>query len=134
MTHRFNLFLVALAAFGVLDGVWLGVVMGAFYRTQLALLARMSGDRLAPLWMPALLVYVLLAIGIVTFVVPRTPGPVPWLRGALFGLVVYGVYDLTNLSTLKGWPMLLTAIDIAWGALASALATLIVTVMDRWLR
>ena len=134
MTHRFNLFLVALAAFGVLDGIWLGIVMGAFYRTRLALLARMSDDRLAPLWMPALLVYVLLALGIVVFVVPRSPGPAPLLRGALFGVVVYGVYDLTNLSTLKGWPVLLTAIDIAWGAVASAAATFIVTVMDRWLR
>ena len=134
MTHRFNLFLVALASFGVLDGIWLGIAMGTFYRTELAQLARTSGDKLAPLWLPALLVYVLLAVGIVAFVVPRAPGPAPILRGALFGLVVYGVYDLTNLSTLEGWPVLLTAIDIAWGAAASALATFIVTLVDRWLR
>ena len=136
MTHRFNLFLVALVSFGLLDGIWLGAVMGAFYRSQLALLARMSGDKMAPLWMPALLVYVLLAAGLVLFVIPRTPAPVPapLLRGALFGLVVYGVYDLTNLSTLRGWPLLLTCVDIAWGAAASAIATWIVTVIDRWLR
>ena len=134
MTHRFNLFLVALVSFGLLDGLWLGVLMGGFYRSQLSLLARMSGDKLAPLWMPALLVYVLLAFGIVAFVIPRTPNGSPILRGALFGLVVYGVYDLTNLSTLKGWPIVLTAIDIAWGAAASAAATWIVTNADRWLR
>ena len=136
MTHRFNLFLVALVSFGLLVGIWLGAVMGAFYRSQLALLARMSGDRMAPLWTPALLVYVLLAAGLVMFVIPRAaaPVPAPLLRGALFGLVVYGVYDLTNLSTLKGWPVLLTGVDIVWGAAASASATWIVTVFDRWLR
>ena len=134
MTHRFNLFLVALVSFGVLDGLWLGLLMGGFYRSQLSLIARMSGHKLAPLWTPALLVYVLLAFGIVAFVLPRTPSGSPTLRGALFGLVVYGVYDLTNLSTLKGWPIVLTAIDIAWGAAASAGAAWIVTIADRWVK
>src|SRR5262245_64954149 len=123
MTHRFNLFLVALVSFGVLDGLWLGVLMGGFYKTQLSLIARMSGDKLAPLWGPALFVYVLLAFGIVAFVVPRNYEEVSIARGALFGLIVYGVYDLTNLATLRAWPIVLTLIDIAWGATASAAAT-----------
>ena len=54
----------------------------------------MSGDRLAPLWGPALFVYVLLAVGIVAFVIPRNGADASMARGALFGLVVYGVYDL----------------------------------------
>lgn len=134
MTHRFNLFLVALVSFGVLDGLWLGVFMGGFYKSQLSSLARMSGDKLAPLWGPALFVYVLLAFGIVAFVVPRNYGEASILRGALFGLVVYGVYDLTNLATLRAWPVVLTLIDIAWGATASAVATWIVSVAHRLLR
>ena len=134
MTHRFNLFLVALVTFGLLDGVWLGVIMGALYKTKRSLLARMSGDKLAPLWGPALFVYVLLGVGIVAFVIPRNGADASIARGALFGLVVYGVYDLTNLSTLRGWPVVLTAVDIAWGAAASAITTWIVALAHRLLR
>jgi uncharacterized membrane protein len=93
----------------------------------------MSGNRLAPLWTPALLVYVLLAFGIVVFVLPRTPDEAPIARGALFGLVVYGAYDLSNLSNLKRGPVLLTAIDIAWGAAASAATTWLVATGHRFL-
>jgi uncharacterized membrane protein len=134
MTHRFYLFLVALIAFGVLDGLWLGVFMGGFYKTHLSPLARVSGDKLAPLWGPALFVYVLLASGIVAFVLPRNYADASIVRGALFGLVVYGVYDLTNLVTLRAWPVVLTLIDIAWGATASALTTWIVTVANKLVR
>jgi uncharacterized membrane protein len=134
VTHRFNLFLVALISLGVLDGLWLGVLMGGFYKTQLSLIARMSGDKLAPLWGPALFVYVLLAFGIVGFVVPRNYGEVSIVRGALFGLVVYGVYDLTNLATLKSWPVALTLIDVVWGAFASAVTTWLVSIAHRVLR
>jgi uncharacterized membrane protein len=133
MTHRFDLFLMALVIVGLLDGLWLGVVMSAFYRSQLSLIARMSGNRLAPLWTPALLVYVLLAFGIVVFVLPRTPDQAPIARGALFGLVVYGVYDLSSLSNLKRAPVLLTAVDIAWGAVASAATTWLVATGHRFL-
>ena len=134
MSHRFNLFLVALVSFGLLDGLWLGVLMGGFYKTQLSLIARMSGDKLAPLWGPALFVYVLLAFGIVAFVLPRNYEEASIVRGALFGVIVYGVYDLTNLATLRGWPVALTLIDILWGAVASAAATWIVSVAHRMLR
>ena len=134
MTHRFNLFLVALVSFGLLDGLWLGVLMGGFYKTQLGLIARMSGDKLAPLWGPALFVYILLSFGIVAFVVPRNYADASIVRGALFGVVVYGVYDLTNLATLRGWPVALTMIDIAWGATASAITTWIVSIAHRLLR
>ena len=131
LTHRFNLFLVALVSFGLLDALWLGAIRAAFYRTRRTLLARMSGDKLAPLWGPALLVYVLLAVGIVAFVIPRNGADASMARGALFGFVVYGVYDLPNLSTLRAWPALLTAVDIAWGAAASAMTTWIVALAHR---
>ena len=65
--------------------------------------------------------YVLLGLGVAVFVVPRahSVGNAAAL-GALFGLVVYGVYDLTNYSTLKDWPAQLTIADIAWGSVACA--------------
>jgi uncharacterized membrane protein len=133
MTHRFDLFLMALVIVGLLDALWLGVVMSALYRSQQSLIPRMSGNRLAPLWTPALLVYVLLAFGIVAFVLPRTPDEASIARGGLFGLVVYGVYDLSNVSSLKRAPVLLTAVDIAWGAVAAAATTWLVATGHRFL-
>ncbi len=112
---------VALTGFLVLDGLWLGVVMGTFYRDQLWSLARTSGDRLAPVWSVAALVYVLLAAGVTALVVPRAESALQAVGlGALFGLVVYGVYDLTNLATLRDWRVTLTMVDIAWGTCACA--------------
>jgi uncharacterized membrane protein len=128
-------FAVALAGFLVLDGLWLGVVMGSFYRTQLGPIARLSGGGFAPLWWAAGLVYVLLAAGIAGLVVPRAATPAAALAwGALFGLVVYGVYDLTNLATLRAWPPLLTVVDIAWGTTACACAAWLTVTVLRWWR
>lgn len=120
-------FLVALVGFIVLDGAWLGVVMGGFYRTALGPIARTSADgSLAPLWSVVLPVYVLLALGEVWFVAPRAAGTsmagaMAW--GAAFGLVVYGVYDLTNWSTLKDYTATLALVDIAWGMVACAVVS-----------
>ena len=124
MTHRFNLFLVAFVTFGLLDSIWLGTLG----------LAHLTARKLAPLWGPVLFVYVLLAFGIVTFVLPRNYQEASIAQGALFGLVVYGVYDLTTLTTLRGRPVLVAAIAIAWGATASAISTWIVVIAHRLLR
>jgi uncharacterized membrane protein len=90
-------------AFMVLDGLWLGVLMKNFY------------------WPAAFVVYVLLGAGIALFVIPRAPSvPQAAAYGALFGLVVYGVYDFTNYSTLRQWPLALVFVDVSWGIVASA--------------
>ncbi len=113
--------------FMVLDGLWLGVVMKAFYRHQLAPIARMAGGSMAPHWPAALVVYAALGAGIALFVVPRAGDLYSALGyGALFGLVVYGVYDFTNYSTLAQWPFAVTLVDVAWGTVASAAATAVV--------
>ncbi|MEP7306074.1 MAG: DUF2177 family protein [Acidobacteriota bacterium] len=125
---------MALVTFGLLDGLWLGAIKGTFHKTRRSLLARMSGDRLAPLWGPALCVYVLLACAIVAFVIPRNYADASLIRGALVGLVVYGVYDLVTLSTLQAWPAVLTTVDIAWAAAASAITTWIVALAHGLLR
>ena len=113
---------VGAVAFMVLDGLWLGVLMKHFYRDQLAPIARLgSTGGIVPNWPAAFVVYVLLGMGISLFVIPRaaTFGATA-AAGALFGLVVYGVYDFTNFSTLRQWPLALALTDVAWGAVASA--------------
>jgi uncharacterized membrane protein len=113
----------------VLDGLWLGVVMKTFYRDGLAPVARLAPDgSLAPVWAAALPVYFLLVAGNAVFVLPRagTSGwPVVAAWGALFGFLTYGVYDLTNLSTLRAYPLSLAIVDMAWGAVATAIVSVV---------
>src|SRR3954468_5538284 len=103
-------------AFMVLDAVWLGLVVKNFYRQQLAPIVRLADGGIAPNWPAALVVYALLGTGIALFVIPRASTPSSAAGfGALLGLVVYGVYDFTNYSTLRQWPFVLTIADVAWG-------------------
>ena len=108
----------ALATLAVLDVLWLGVVGREFYKARLGHLLL---DQ--PNWPVAVLFYLIHAVGIVVFAVPLAGS---WLSaalyGALFGFVVYAAYDLTNLATLRGWPMAVTLVDLAWGAVVSAAA------------
>ena len=77
-------------------------------------------------------VYALLGTGIALFVIPRASTLSSAAAfGALLGLVVYGVYDFTNYSTLRQWPFVLTLADTAWGALASAVAAVAVRIVAR---
>ena len=119
-------------AFMVLDGLWLGLLMKNFYREKLAPIVRLADGGIAPNWPAALVVYVLLGAGIALFVIPRASTVASAAAfGALFGLVVYGVYDFTDYSTLRQWPFALTLADTAWGALASAAAAVVVRIVAR---
>ena len=123
---------IGAVAFMVLDGVWLGLLMKHFYRDQLAPIVRLADGGIAPNWPSALVVYALLGTGIAIFVIPRAPTvPLAAAYGALFGLVVYGVYDFTNYSTLRQWPFVLTLADVAWGAVASAACAAAVWIVAR---
>jgi len=114
--------------FAVLDGIWLGFVMNAFYRSQLASIVRLSGDgSISQNWPAAFLVYVVLGIGIARFVMPNaTTAASAAGYGALFGFCVYGVYDLTNFSTLAQYPLPITIVDTAWGTFATAVCASVV--------
>ncbi len=112
---------IGMLAFMVADGLWLGLLMTGFYRDQLAPIARLASGGFAPNWPAALVVYVLLGLGIAGFVLPRSTDLASAAGyGALFGLIVYGVYDFTNLATLRQWPVLLAVVDLTWGVVATA--------------
>ena len=132
MGQTMKLAIVGAVAFMVLDGVWLGVLMKNFYRAQLAPIVRLADGGIAPNWPAAFMVYALLGTGIAVFVIPRAATvSLAAVYGALFGLVVYGVYDFTNYSTLRQWPFVLTLADVAWGAVASAAASAAVATLAR---
>jgi uncharacterized membrane protein len=116
-------YVVMLVAFPVIDIAWIGGLASGFYKAQIGQLL-LGVPRLAP----AVVFYALYAAGVLVFVV--APGlERDWRRtlvlGAFFGLVAYGVYDLTNLSTLKGFTVKIVAADMAWGVvLTSTVASL----------
>ena len=119
-------------AFMVLDGVWLGLLMKNFYRQQLAPIVRLADGGIAPNWPAAFVVYALLGTGIALFVIPRaSTASLAAAYGAVFGLVVYGVYDFTNYSTLRQWPFVLALADVAWGAVASAACAAAIRIAGR---
>jgi uncharacterized membrane protein len=110
---------VGLVVLLLLDFVWLGLLMSGFYRRGLGQVARTASDgSFSPLWAAAPPVYLLLAAGLLLFALARPEastvgGAMMW--GALFGLITYGVYDFTNLSTIKGYPLSLAIVDTTWG-------------------
>ncbi len=102
-----------------LDLVWLGGVAMPLYKRGIG---HLMADQ--PNFVAAALFYVLYAVGVQVFVVGRASSwPQAAGLGALFGAVAYLTYDLTNLATLRDWPVALSAIDVAWGSLATAIAS-----------
>jgi uncharacterized membrane protein len=114
MAYYIKLYFATLFAFLAIDMVWLGIVARNFYYEQLGFLMSPATN-----WVAAMIFYLLFILGILVFVV--LPGlkenslKVTILRAALFGLVTYATYDLTNLATVKDWPLLITIVDLAWG-------------------
>jgi uncharacterized membrane protein len=107
----FAAYFATLVAFCVLDFVWLGFVAKSFYAAQVGPLLL---DR--PNLVPAAILYALASAGLVVFAIaPAASLGRAAAAGAFLGLVVYGVYDLTNLAILKGWTVPVAAVDILWG-------------------
>lgn len=112
-------YLAALLVMGVLDALWLGVLAKDFYRQEI-------GEQMVEQirWVPAALFYFAYPAALVALALFPSGQPMGQqiARAALVGLVAYGVYDLTNLSTLRHWPVKLALVDTAWGTFASTLA------------
>lgn len=119
-------FPVVLATFLILDSAWLGWVAPRFYQAQIGFLLRDT-----PNWYAAGLFYLLFIAGLTVFVVmPAVSQNAIWTgvaRGAFFGLVTYATYDLTNHATLRGWPLVVTVVDLVWGTFICAVTTLVST-------
>lgn len=121
-----------LAGFLAIDLVWLAVVARGFYRNQLGFLLAEE-----PNWAAAVAFYLLFVAGLLVFaIVPGLQAGSAWRAlglGAFLGLVAYATYDLTNLATIKNWPLAVTLVDLAWGAVLSACVSGIGYAAGRWL-
>ncbi|WP_397569299.1 DUF2177 family protein [Schlesneria sp. T3-172] len=112
-------FLTLLPIILVLDLVWLGLLMHSFYDAEIGSLARRSDGAMSPRWSAAIIVYLLIPAGTVLFVQPLLSGTTPYLQafgwGAAFGLIMYGVYDFTNLAVIEKRSLKMALVDLAWG-------------------
>ena len=117
-------YLILLAIFLLIDLVWLMGIAKRLYADKLGYLMAPKPNLLA-----ALLFYLLFIVGLQVFVVQPALLSGSWkaalLPGLLFGLVTYATYDLTNMATLKDWPLLVTVVDLAWGTFISLAVSLI---------
>lgn len=110
---------IVLAVFLVIDGLWLMVIAKNLYAEHLGYLMAEK-----PRLVAALIFYLLFVVGLLAFVVNPALAAGSFLKallpGLLFGLITYATYDLTNLATVKNWPLLITVIDLIWGSFVSA--------------
>jgi uncharacterized membrane protein len=138
MWHSLKVFLFLPPLLFGLDFLWLGVFASGLYRKDLGGFLRMSGDTMQPIVWAALLVYIAIPAGIVLFALPRvSQGNIvgsSLLWGALLGLVTYTLYDMTNYSILRDWPLRVSLIDIGWGTFLNAVGTLAAAFLDRWVK
>lgn len=121
MIKYFAAYGAALVVMVVLDVVWLGAIAKAVY---LGGIGHLMADR--PNIAAAILFYLIFSAGLLMFAIAPNQTASSWgktaLTGALFGVFAYATYDLSNLSTLKDWPVTLSLIDMAWGTFISAIS------------
>jgi len=123
------LYLISVPIFFAIDMVWLGLVEKNFYVSQI-------GYIMGPVnWPAAILFYLVFLVGLVIFAIHPAflAGSVTkaLILGALFGFFTYATYDLTNLATLKDWPLLVTIVDMAWGTVLGGAVSAVTVLVAR---
>ena len=115
-------YLLTFMVFLMLDMLWLGIIAKNLYQKYLG---GFITDRVN--WTAAFIFYFIYVIGVSIFAIyPAVSKDSAFnaiLMGALFGIFTYATYDLTNLATLKGWPLSIVFIDVFWGAILSAIVS-----------
>lgn len=119
--------------FFAIDLVWLGFAARGIYQKYLGHLLSEQVN-----WTAAIIFYLLFIVGIFIFVIMPAVEKESITRaltlGALFGFFTYATYDLTNLATLKSWPLTIVLVDIAWGATLTAIVSMSGYTIVTWLK
>lgn len=112
------LYAISVPVFFLIDMLWLGVVAKNFYQSKLS---HLMGDIN---WVAAIIFYLVFLVGLTFFAMypAVTKGTLltAVVLGGLFGFFTYATYDLTNLATLRNWPLSVTLVDMLWGTLLGA--------------
>ena len=115
-------YVLTFIVFLIVDMLWLGIIAKNLYQKYLGNFLSESIN-----WKAAFIFYIIFIIGIFIFAVypaiNKDSAMHAVLMGALFGFFTYATYDLTNLATLKGWPLPIVFIDIVWGTVLTAIVS-----------
>ena len=115
-------YLLTALVFFAIDLTWLGLVAKDMYNRNIGHLMSSQVK-----WVAAVVFYLAFIVGILVFAVYPSVDKDSVLRavvlGALFGFFTYSTYDLTNLATLKDWPLSITIVDIAWGMVLTSVVS-----------
>jgi len=127
-----KLYVLTVPIFFIIDLLWLGVVARGFYRRQLDFILSPQVN-----WAAAVVFYLIYIAGILFFAVRPAMTNNSWgqaaVLGALFGFFTYATYDLTNLATIKNWPLIIVVVDIIWGVCLCTLVSLSSFAISKWL-
>ena len=108
-------FLITLGVFLVLDIIWLAFISRALYSKHLSYLMAPKVNFVA-----AIVFYIIFVLGMMYFVINPALAKGDWvaalLPGIFFGFIAYSTYDLTNLATIRDWPLIITVVDLIWGS------------------
>ena len=113
--------------------LWLGVIARNFYREKLGFIFTGEVN-----WAAAVIFYLIYIVGIMYFsILPGMDGgnwKMVLLNGAILGFLCYATYDLTNMATIKQWPLIVVFVDIAWGSvLTGSVAVLSYLAATKWI-
>ena len=126
------LYLLALPVFFAIDMLWIGVIAKSFYRQNLGHLLRPDVN-----WAAALIFYLLYIAGILIFAtlpaLEKKSLQQAVIMGALFGFFCYATYDLTNLATMKDWPVKVVVVDILWGMALTSFVAAATFFIGKWI-
>jgi len=127
-----KLYIIAFVFFFAIDLLWLGIVAKDIYQRYIGHLLKPDVN-----WVAAILFYLLFIGGLVFFVLMPAVETGSWIKalylGALFGFITYATYDLTNLATLKDWPIQITIIDLIWGTFLGASVSTLSYLTYQWI-
>lgn len=116
-------YVLTLVVFLIIDLAWLGLIAKNLYQKYLG---SFLSDKVN--WIAAIIFYLIYVVGISVFAIypsyNKNSALSAVLLGALLGFFAYATYDLTNLATLKSWPLTIVFIDIAWGIVLTASVSL----------
>ncbi|MDN5343495.1 MAG: hypothetical protein PWP28_2375 [Oceanotoga sp.] len=115
-------YVISFIVFFIIDILWLGLIAKNIYNKYLGYIIKDNFN-----WIAAIIFYIIFIIGIQFFVlnpaIEKQSVLYAFLVGGIFGFITYSTYDLTNLATVKQWPISITIIDIIWGSILSSLTS-----------
>jgi len=127
-----KLYFLTLTVFLAIDGLWLTLIAKNFYAKHLGYLMSKTPN-LAAAGIFYLIYIVAMFIFVLVPAIEKKSLMQAITMGALFGFSAYATYDLTNLATIKDWPLIITIVDLIWGATLSALVAGVSFSIYKWI-